>query len=153
MAFDFWRFMSSPHGGVPSQGRASTGRTTAKTPEKPGVPWFVSLICVIAIVRVLIVTLLLLALSAGGDDPMPRWFDGLLLIYGAAMIAVAVFILNGFGWARLAWLVASLAIIAFLQDPIVIYVLVFDLLLLLVLVLPPSNRYMSACAAARGRKK
>ena len=138
--------MASPHGAPqPAKKQAAKNLGT----EKPGLPWFISVTFFVAVLRVLVVTLLLLALAVGLDDPMPRWFDGLILAYGGAMIAALLFILNGFGWARLAWVVLSLVIIAFLQDPIVLYVLAFDLVILLVLVLPPCNRYMTACAGAR----
>jgi len=142
----YWRFMASPHGG------SSSGKKRRRKTEKPGVPWFVSVTFVIAILRILVVTLFLLALAVAVDDPLPGWIDGLIIAHGAAMIVALVFVLNGFGWARLAWAALSLAILGFVQDPLVIYVLVFDLLVLVVFVLPPSNRYMAACAAARHGK-
>jgi len=151
MAFDFWRFMASPHGSVSPSGKSGRGKPAST--KKPGVPWLVSVTFFVALLRVLVVTFLLLALAAGLDDPMPTWFDALLLAYGAALIVVLVFVLNGFGWARLAWVVGSLTIIAFLQNPIVGYVLVFDLVVLLVLVMPASNRYMAGCADARRSRK
>ncbi|MCL2490976.1 MAG: hypothetical protein FWF36_09725 [Propionibacteriaceae bacterium] len=147
MAFNYWKFMASPHGGTSSSRRKRRGKT-----EKPGVPWFVSTTFVIATLRILFVTLLLLALAVGVDDPLPGWIDALIIAHGAAMIVALVFVLNGFGWARLAWAALSLAILGFVQDPLIIYVLVFDLLVLVVFVLPPSNRYMTACAAARHGK-
>ncbi|MCL2652199.1 MAG: hypothetical protein FWD63_00200 [Propionibacteriaceae bacterium] len=143
MAFNYWKFMSSPH---------STGRSRKKRgdkTEKPGVPWLISLTCAIATLWVLFVTLLLLAVAIGFGDPLPGWMDALIIAYGVAIIVALVFVLNGFGWARLAWAVLSLAILGFLQDPLIIYVLVFDLLVLVLLLLPPSSRYMKACAASR----
>jgi len=144
MAFNYWKFMASPHATASRHPRKRRGKT-----DKPGVPWFISVTLFVALLRVVAVTLLLLAISVGLDDPLPRWFDGIIIVYGATMIVALVFILNGFGWARLAWLLLSLALLGFIQDVIIVPVLIFDLAVLVVLILPPSNRYMTACAAAR----
>jgi len=144
MAFDFWRFMSSPHG-TASPSRQSRRRKT----DKPGVPWFISATFFVGVLGVLAGALVLLALSVGLNDAMPGWFDALILVHGAALIGTLVFVLNGFGWARLAWVVLCLAQLAFDQGIVTRYFLIFDLTVLVVLVLPASNRYMTACAAAR----
>jgi len=152
MAFDFWRFMASPHGstsGGTGSYRRQKRRGTPTKAEKPRVPWFISVTFFVALLRVIAVTVLMLALSAAFDDPLPGWFNVLLLVYGAAMAAALVFVLNGFGWARLAWAVLAAAIICFVQDPVILWVIAFDLVVLLVLFLPPSNRYMTGCAEAR----
>jgi len=136
--------MASPHGGVSSSRPKRRG-----VPVKPGVPWFVSVTFFVAVLRVLAFTLLLLVVAIGFDPPSPRWLDALIMAHGAAMITALVFVLNGFGWARLAWLVLSLAQFALLADIITVWVVAFDLVVLVILLIPPSNRYMTGCAAAR----
>ena len=158
MAFDFWRFMQSPSKAVERTRRPGkpSNRRTSKAklapPERPRVPWWISICFFIGIVRVLLGTLTLLGFSVSGDEQMPAWFNWLLIAHGAAMIVALVFILNGFGWARLALLILALAQLAFDQGYLTKFFLLFDAAVLIVLLLPRSAAYFAASAAARVRR-
>lgn len=149
----FWRFMSSPSStrpSSPSSVRPPSRKSGSHGRQgKPGVPWWISAVFFVGLLRVLLGVLILYGLSLSVAEPMPGWFNALIFIHGAAMIVTLVFILNGFGWARLAWLVLAVAQLAFDQGVITRYILMVDIAVLVVLVIPGSNRYMARCAAVR----
>ena len=152
--FDFWRFMNSPSRAVEPATRAKSirggrrGGRPDKT-ERPRVPWWISVCFFIGIFRVILGVLTLLAVSTGIGEPMPAWFNWLIIAHGVAMIVTLVFILNGFGWARLAYLALALAQLALDQGIITKWFLLFDVAVLVVLILPPSVRYIVTSATAR----
>jgi len=150
MPFDFWRFMASPSSAGGASRRGGARKRGRK--GKPGVPWWISVLFFVALLRVLLGTLILYGLSLAVDEPMPAWFDALILVHGVAMIVALVFILNGFGWARLAWLALAFAQLGFDQGELTRYFLIFDIAALIVLTLPASGRYMAACAGARSAR-
>jgi len=152
--FDFWRFMNSPSRATESQARAKNSRggrrggRPVKT-ERPRVPWWISVCFFVGVFRVVLEVLMLLAVSTGIGEPMPVWFNWLIVAHGVAMIVTLVFVLNGFGWARLAYLALALAQLALDQGIISKWFLLFDVVVLVVLILPPSVRYIVTSATAR----
>jgi len=157
MGFDIFRFMASPQRAVEEEDKAL--REAAK-PQKwsrrrdPDVrlPWFVSVVFFVFIARVLLGDAILLGLSWMGD-PLPGWFNALLAAHVVAVIAALVFVLNGWGWARVALLVLSLAQLGFDSTLITRWFLLADALLLVVLVIKPSNQYFINCADYRARPR
>ena len=145
--FDFWRFMNSPSNAVEPASIPKKGR--GSHPARPRVPWWISVCFFTGLLRTVIGVLTLLTVSISIGEPMPNWFNWLIVAYGVAMVVALVFMLNGFGWARLALLALALAQLAFDQGIITKYFLLFDVALLVVLVLPPSVRYIVSSAAAR----
>ena len=156
MGLDIWRFMASPSKAVERE-RASQRRS--KKQHRPNrdvdtrVPWFVSLVFFAGLASSIISSALLLGLAIGVGDPMPAWFNYLIIGQGVALIVSIVFILNGFGWARLAWLVLALAQLWFDQTLFTRWFLLANLVMLVLLVIKPANRYFSNCAASRRRDK
>jgi len=148
MGFDLWRFMASP---TSAADRSRTARRQRKPVgvQRPPVPWWISVVFFVGSARVLLGTFVLFALATGIAEPMPAWFDWLLVAHGVALIVCLVFMLNGFAFARLAWLVLVLAQLVFDQTAITRYYLMFDAVLLAITLLPASSRYMGLCADAR----
>jgi len=144
--FDLWRFMSSPNTAAEASRKAKRGKGPY---EKPRVPWWISITFFAGVLRVLLGTLFLLGISIGYGDPMPAWFNWLIILHGVAMIAALVVMLNGFGWGRVAWLALALLQLLLDQGMITRYYLGLDIVLLVVFVLPASNRYMAECADGR----
>ena len=146
MGFDFWRFMNSP--GQAAQ-QAPRPRKARGKPERPRVPWWISVCFFAGVFRAILWVLTMLVVSTSIGEPMPAWFNWLVVAYGVAMVVVLVFILNGFGWARLAYLALALVQLFYDQGIISKYFLIFDVIVLVVLLLPPSVRYIVTSAAAR----
>ncbi|MCL2782581.1 MAG: hypothetical protein FWD80_01190 [Propionibacteriaceae bacterium] len=151
MGDNLWNFMASPNRAVAKQsdGRGK-GKKSRRRETDVKLPWFVSLAVFLDVARVLLGTLLLLGLSGGAyGDVMPNWFLGLIIVHGLAMIATLVFILNGFGLARLALIALAVGQLWFDQSLITRYFLLIDALIIVVFFIGPSNRYFAACDQAR----
>jgi len=144
VAFDFWRFMASPNQAARHRRRAGRGAV-----DRPRVPWWISICFIVGLLRAIVGTLTLLALSVSVDEPMPAWFNWLVLLHGVALVVALVFLLNGFGWARLALLVLTFAQWGFDQAMITKYFTLLDIAILIVAVLPASAAYIGRCADAR----
>ena len=149
MGFDYWRFMSSPTRTVTAVRRRPTDKQRQRADTR--VPWFVSAAFFTGLARVVVGTLGLLAITLGFGDPSPVWFWVLIIVHGAAMIAVLILVLNGFGWARAVFLVLSLAQMAFDQTLITRYFVAVDVALAVVFFIRPSQRYFDACATVRAK--
>jgi len=113
-------------------------------------PWFVSLVFFVFLARIILGTFILLAFGWGIDDSLPNWLAWVVIAHGIAYVIVLVFVLNGWGWARLAVLVMSLSQLFLDGTQITRWYLLFDVILLVILMLRPSARYFENCAAVRG---
>jgi len=154
--FDMWRFMSSPNAAADAA-RGSASKKKKKR-SRPGdedeidnaLPWVVSLVFFVFLARVILGSLILLVFAWGFGDPLPVWFSWLVIAHGLVFVIVLVFVLNGWGWARLAVLVMSLSQLLLDQTAITRWYLLFDVILLVVLMLKPAAKYFANCAAVRG---
>jgi len=158
MGLDIWDFMASPSQAVERERsvkrqRKHQQRRDPDPDPDTSVPWFVSLVFFAGLASSIVSGALLIGLALGVGDPMPAWFNGLLIAEIVAMIAALVFILNGFGWARLAWLVLAVAQLWFDQTLFTRWFLLANLVLLVILMIKPASRYFANCAAARIRDK
>ena len=155
MGFDIFRFMASPQRAVEEEDkvlREQSKQQKLRRRRDPDVrlPWFVSVVFFVFIARVLLGDAILLGLSWMGD-PLPGWFNALLAVHVVAVIVTLVFILNGWGWARVVLLVLSLSQLLFDATLITRWFLLADVLLLVVLVIKPTNQYFLNCAEYRAR--
>jgi len=151
MGFDMWRFLASPskaaaQAGTKSKGKGPRKRRSGDIDTK--LPWFISAVFFVFIAWVIFGDAILIGLARMGD-PLPAWFTWLIVAHGVAVIVALVFVLNGWGWARLALVVLCLLQLLFDQTILTRWYLIIDALLLVVLVIKPANRYFANCAAAR----
>lgn len=140
MGFDMWRFLASPN-----NASKPPKRQRQKNPDTR-LPWFISVIFFVFLVRVLLGSAFLFALSTGF---MPSWFTLLIVAHAVAMVVALVFVLNGWGWARLVLLALSVVQLVFDQTLVTRWFLLADALLLAILMIRPAGRYFSRCADAR----
>jgi len=153
MGFDMWRFLASPSSAAEqASAKAKQKRKRQRRDEEidTRLPWFISVVFFAFIAWVLFGDAVLIGLARMGD-PLPGYVTWLIIAHGVATIVALVFVLNGWGWARLALLALCLVQLAFDQAVITRWYLIIDALLLVVLVIKPANRYFSNCAAARAR--
>jgi len=155
MGFDIFRFMASPQRAVEEEEQvlreqAKPQKWRRKRDLDVRLPWFISVVFFVFLARVLLGDVILLGLSWIGD-PLPGWFNALIAAHAVAVIVALLFMLNGWGWARVALLVLSLAQLLFDATLITRWFLLVDALLLAVLVIKPSNQYFTNCAEYRSR--
>jgi len=147
--FDIWRFLSSPDTAV-DKARQKRARSKKKT-NKPQVIWSVSLGFFLGLPGVIFSDIILGSLSWLAE--MPLWFSWLITAHALAMLVCLVFILNGFGWARLAFAALALSQLAFDQTLVTRYFMIIFAIIGLLFVVRPSNLYFTDCTEARSRKK
>lgn len=149
MSFDFWRFMSSPSKAVSDEPVTKKQQRKKGPPPDIRLPWFISAAMFTDIARVLLGTLVLWAIGYDYGDAQPAWFFVLLIAHGAAMIIALVFVLNGFGLARLVLIVLAIGQMWFDQTLLTRYFLLADVLIYIVFFIRPASRYFAACEQAR----
>jgi len=151
MGFDMWRFLASPSRAADQAGAKSKrkGKRTRQSGDiDTRLPWFISAVFFVFLAWVIFGDAILIGLARMGE-PLPTWFTWLVVAHAVATIVALVFVLNGWGWARLALVVLCLAQMLFDQTVLTRYYLIIDVALLIVLVIKPANRYFQNCAAAR----
>ena len=153
MSFDMWRFLASPNRAAEEakvRGKGKSRRRRHRDADTR-LPWFVSVIFFLLLARVVLGSVALIGFARGFGDPLPAWWTVLVVVHGLAMVVALVFLLNGFGWARVALLALSLAQLAFDATLITRWFLLFDVVLLVFLVIKPANRYFTNCADVRAK--